>query len=193
MKWTESFVFSRHVRLLTQQCRPFWFYMLIFGGGLFSLLGIAGVVGYLLHGAPELWPVLWIGLGLGLLLGITTYLGSEWIPAVIRLNDKGIERQVLRGIHVHLERWKWTDIAHCCFERTKAAGRDFDILAVYSPTGQAVPLGLHRKVTREKLQEWFEIQNHPFPATPRAEYTPLANYIGNPFLPSLPEATSLGG
>lgn len=193
MKWTEIFAFSRRVRLRTELCRSFWLYMLFFGGGLNALFGVAGLFAYLVHGTTDLWPLFWMGLGLGLLLGVTTYLGSEWVPAVIRLNDKGVERQTFRGIHVYLERWMWTDIAHCRIERAGDSGRDFDILAVYSHSGQVVPIGLHAKVPPARLQGWFETQGHAFQQLSATEFTPLAKYLANPFPPSVMTETSLGG
>jgi hypothetical protein len=193
MKWSEAAAFSRAIRQHTGQCVSFRSYMLLFGGGTAGLVGLAGLVGYVGYGTNPGWALLWWALGLGLALGSLSYLVSEQVPAVIRLKDTGIERQSFRGINVYLERWHWADVAYCRLMRVEEGGRSFNVLAVYSPSGECVPLGLRRSARADAIQEWFEARKRPLQQYGSAQSPPLSELLAHPFAPSATEEASLGG
>jgi hypothetical protein len=192
MKWNEPIAFSRRVRRYTGEMVPFWAHMLL-GGCLTAVMGLAGLVGHVFYGNGGGWPMVWLSVGLGVTLGLATYVGNAWSPSIIRLTDQGAERQFFRWAKVCLERWSWSDVASCRHERIVDEGAAFDILGVYSPTGQCVPLGLPRSVRVEQLQEWFEKRKVSFQLHAAVELTELTHILANAFAPSAIEEAALGG
>jgi len=172
---------------------PFWWYLLVFGGGLAAVLGLAGLVGHFWHGKGGGWALVWIALGLGPTLAVAAYLANEWIPAVVRLKGDWVERQCFRNLSVYLETWQWSEVAYCRFEETADRGKHFDVVTIYAPSGQCVPLGVPASVRLEELQQWFELRKVPFQQHADVKLTALTDLLADPLAPTGTQGADLAG